>query len=150
MVPLFTDQLKEYLNITVDAQQVDSATAADRIQEGALDFWVDGDPPLIVSPDNWLFQAYMPGSGIARNSGWEAPQWFQDAVWEQAKELDAEKRLVMIRELEEYLLTEDPGPMVVTFWEARQVIRNNRVKGFNMPALSLTQLKFEHLWCDPC
>jgi len=151
VVPLFTDQLKEYLNVTMETSVVDSATAGRRIEEHDLDMWVDGDPPLIVTPDNWLFQAYMPGSGININSGWEAPQWFQDAVWEQAQELDAEKRLVKIRALEDYLMNEDPGPLVVTFWEARHVIINEaRVNGFNMPALSLVQLKFEHLWCDPC
>ena len=149
-VPLFTDQLKEFLNITMETETVDLATMARRIDARDMDLWVDTSPPLIVAPDNWLWQAYMPLSGTVRASGWEVPQWFQDAVQDQAEELDEETRLAKIRKLEDFLMNEDPGPWIVLFWEARQVIVNDRVKGFNMPALAISQLKFEHIWCDPC
>ena len=147
--PLFADQLKEYLNITLKTEQVDQATMGRRIGARDMDLWVDTEPPQILSPDNWLFQAYMPLSGPAITSGWEVPRWFQDRVQEQAQERDPEKRVAMIRVLEDFLINEDPGPWIVMFWEARHVIVNDRVKGFNMPALSVAQLKFEHLWCDP-
>ena len=149
-VPLFTDQLKEFLNVTLETETVDLATMARRIDARDMDLWVDTSPPLIVAPDNWLWQAYMPVSGTAKASGWEAPQWFQDAVQDQAQEPDPEKRLAKIREIEGFLMNEDPGSWVVLFWEARHMIVNDRVKGFNMPAISVSQLKFEHLWCDPC
>jgi peptide/nickel transport system substrate-binding protein len=149
-VPLFTDQLKEYLNVTLETETVDLATMARRIDARDMDLWVDTSPPLIVAPDNWLWQAYMPVSGTAKASGWEAPQWFQDAVQDQAQEPDPEKRLAKIREIEDFLMNEDPGSWVVLFWEARHMIANDRVKGFNMPAISVSQLKFEHIWCDPC
>ena len=150
VVPLFTDQLKEFLNVTLVTDTVDVATMARRIDARDMDIWVDTSPPLIVAPDNWLWQAYMPLTGTVRASGWDVPQAFQDAVQAQAQEQDQEKRLVMIREIENFLMTEDPGPWIVMFWEARQVIVNDRVKGFNMPALAISQLKFEHIWCDPC
>jgi peptide/nickel transport system substrate-binding protein len=150
VVPLFTDQLKEFLNVTLVTETVDLATMARRIDARDMDIWVDTSPPLIVAPDNWLWQAYMPLTGTVRASGWDVPQAFQDAVQAQAQEQDPEKRLVMIREIENFLMTEDPGPWIVMFWEARQVIVNDRVKGFNMPALAISQLKFEHIWCDPC
>ena len=150
VVPLFTDQLKEFLNITLETDTVDLATMARRIDARDMDLWVDTSPPLIVAPDNWLWQAYMPISGTAKASGWEAPQWFQEAVQDQAQEPDPEKRLAKIRKIEDFLMNEDPGSWVVMFWEARHMIAHDRVKGFNMPAVSISQLKFEHIWCDPC
>ena len=150
VVPLFTDQLKEFLNITMVTEVVDQATMGRRIEANDMDLWVDTSPPATVSPDNWLWQVYMEPSGTLSRSGVEMPQWFNDAVQAQAREQDPEIRLEMIREIEDYLINEDPGPWIVMFWEARQVIVNDRVKGFNMPALSQSQLKFEHLWCDPC
>ena len=146
---ILTDQLKEFLNITLDVKTVDSATAARLRDERAVDVWVDTTPPRILSPDSWLFQAYMPTVVALKDTGWEAPQWFLDKVWEQAEELDQEKRIAMIRELEDHLIHEDPGSQIIIFFEARHILVNDKVKNFNMTALSITQLKQEHIWCDP-
>ena len=67
----------------------------------------------------------------------------------QSQELDEDKRVEIVRTLEDFLVKEDPGPYVLLFWEARHKIANDRVKNFNLSALSWSALKYEHLWCDP-
>ena len=147
---LLADQLKEFLNIDMELKVVDSATST--LLNEARDFNVSfgSDPPLYVSPDNWITKDYMPWSESVDYSGWQVPEWFVDSFWEQARELDPEKRVAIIRKMEDHLINVDPGPYIIPFWEARHHIVNSRVQNFNMTPVSISHLKHEHLWCDPC
>jgi peptide/nickel transport system substrate-binding protein len=144
------DQLKQFLNITLNLEVVDIATIVARLDSADFDMFLDNDPPPYVSPSARLFQQYMPEARLNKViTGWVAPDWFQESARMQSQELNEDKRVEIVRTLEDFLVKEDPGPYVLLFWEARHKIANDRVKNFNLSALSWSALKYEHLWCDP-
>jgi peptide/nickel transport system substrate-binding protein len=147
---LIADQLKQTLNITIELSIIDQATSTLLNEAQDFTFSFGSDPPAYVSPDAWLSKDYMPWSNAVFQNAWDVPEWFEAAYWEQAQELDREKRKVIIRKIEDYLINVDPGPYIIPFWEARHVIVNDRIRNFNMTPFSASHLKQEHLWCDPC
>jgi ABC-type transport system substrate-binding protein len=67
----------------------------------------------------------------------------------QSKELDRTKRAAILREMEDWILTEDPGPLLVYYWSFRDAVVNKQIKNFHFPASLVVQLKHENIWCDP-
>lgn len=51
--------------------------------------------------------------------------------------------------MEDWMLTVDPGPLLVYYWSFRDQIVNKQIKNYHMPVSLWVQLKHEYIWCDP-
>ena len=77
-----------------------------------------------------------------------APQWFRDAVVEQATEQDPEKRKEIVRKMQKYLIEEDPGPLLTLWHSVRPHIVNKKLQNFHMGPTLYSQMKWEHVWIE--
>ena len=142
-------QLKEFLNIDVTIEQVDNATAVQRLNARDYALSTQGTGHVLVEPDAIISKIWMPGGIYQKWAGWTPPDRFTNLFKAQAREMDRENRKVMLREMEDILLYEDPGAFSIMYWSARSWIVNNKVKNFHVPSSLWNQMKHEHLWCDP-
>jgi ABC-type transport system substrate-binding protein len=88
------------------------------------------------------------GAGGAAGANFEHPGGFEDLLKEQAQELDLEKRKVIVRKMEDILLTQD-AQYIRFFWGARAFPVNRSVQGFKLHPSHYMLTKWEHIWCDP-
>ena len=147
------EQLRRFLDIDGTLTPIDSAAGISRYNaetgySGAGDF-------LIAAQD--LGQLMMPSTQIGLFEGAEtcckwlselAPQWFRDAVVEQATEQDPEKRVKIVRNMQKYLIEEDPGPLLTLWHSVRPYIVNKKLQNFHMAPTLYSQLKWEHVWIE--
>ena len=147
------EQLRRFLDIDGTLTPIDSAAGISRYNaetgySGAGDF-------LIAAQD--LGQLMMPSTQISLFEGAEtcckwlselAPQWFRDAVVEQATEQDPEKRVEIVRNMQKYLIEEDPGPLLTLWHSVRPYIVNKKLQNFHMAPTVFSQLKWEHVWIE--
>ena len=147
------EQLRRFLDIDGTLTPIDSAAGISRYNAetgygGAGDF-------LIAAQD--LGQLMMPSTQISLFEGAEtcckwlselAPQWFRDAVVEQATEQDPEKRVEIVRNMQKYLIEEDPGPLLTLWHSVRPYIVNKKLQNFHMAPTVFSQLKWEHVWIE--
>ena len=147
------EQLRRFLDIDGTLTPIDSAAGISRYNaetgySGAGDF-------LIAAQD--LGQLMMPSTQIGLFEGAEtcckwlselAPQWFRDAVVEQATEQDPEKRKEIVRKMQKYLIEEDPGPLLTLWHSVRPYIVNKKLQNFHMAPTLYSQLKWEHVWIE--
>ena len=141
--------LKKHLNITLNMDMSEPAARLQRYDAGDYSIAQQGTAHMIVAPDPILKKIYMPGGIYERWTGWVAPQWFQDAYYEQSQELDTEKRKALLRKMEDYLINEDPGPYALQYWTSGKYLVNKKLKNFNMTPTLWAQMKYENVWCDP-
>ena len=147
------EQLRRFLDIDGTLTPIDSAAGISRYNaetgySGAGDF-------LMAAQD--LGQLMMPSTQISLFEGAEtcckwlselAPQWFRDAVVEQATEQDPEKRVEIVRNMQKYLIEEDPGPLLTLWHSVRPYIVNKKLQNFHMTPTIYAQLKWEHVWIE--
>ena len=88
---------------------------------------------LLGEPDPIIGKIFMPGGLWIQWSRWEAPQEFQDRFNAQSLELDRTKRAEILREMEDWMLTVDPGPLLVYYWSFRDQIVNKQIQNYHMP-----------------
>ena len=149
LAQLLSDQLRRHLGWNATVQPIDSATGITRYKEQDFQIAAQGTAVLVGEPDPIIGKVFMPGGLWIQWSGWEAPQEFLDWFTAQSQELDRTKRAETLRQMEDYILTEDPGPLLVYYWSFRDQVVNKRIKNFHMPASLWTQLKNDRIWCDP-
>ena len=149
LAQLLSDQLRRHLGWEATVQPIDSATGITRYKEQDYQIAAQGTALLVGEPDPIIGKIFMPGGLWIQWSGWEAPQQFKDWFSAQSQELDRAKRAAILREMEDWVLTEDPGPLLVYYWSYRDQVVNKRIKNFHMPASLWTQLKHDRIWCDP-
>jgi ABC-type transport system substrate-binding protein len=149
LAQLLSDQLRRHLGWEATVQPIDSATGLTRYKEHDYQIGAQGTALLVGEPDPILGKIFMPGGLWIQWSGWEAPQQFKDWFAAQSQELDRTKRAAILREMEDWVLTEDPGPLLVYYWNFRDQVVNKRIKNYRMPASLWTQLKHDRIWCDP-
>ncbi|MXY22340.1 MAG: hypothetical protein F4Y49_13525 [Dehalococcoidia bacterium] len=147
------EQLRRFLDIDGTLVPIDSAAGISRYNaetgySGAGDF-------LVAAQD--LGQLMMPSTQISFFDGAEtcckwlsefAPQWFRDAVVEQATEQDPEKRKEIVRKMQKYLIEEDPGPLLTLWHSVRPHIVNKKLQNFYMGPTLYSQMKWEHVWIE--
>jgi hypothetical protein len=51
--------------------------------------------------------------------------------------------------MENYILSEDPGPLLAYYWNFFGAVVNKQIQNFHMPPSLWAQLKHERIWCDP-
>ena len=146
---LLADQLHRTLGWETTVQTIDSATGLTRYKEHDYQIAAQGTALLVGEPDPIIGKVFMPGGLWIQWSGWEAPEQFVDWFQAQSRELDPTRRAEILREMENYILSEDPGPLLVYYWNFRDAVVNKQIKNFHMPASLWTQLKHERIWCDP-
>jgi ABC-type transport system substrate-binding protein len=149
LAQLLADQLRRNFGWKATVQPIDSATGFTRYNENDYQIAAQGTAILVGEPDPLLTLVFMPGGLWIQWSGWETPQEFQDLFTAQSKELDRTKRAAILREMEDWILTEDPGPLLVYYWSFRDAVVNKQIKNFHFPASLVVQLKHENIWCDP-
>jgi ABC-type transport system substrate-binding protein len=149
LAQLLSDQLRRHLGWEATVQPIDSATGLTRYKEHDYQIGAQGTALLVGEPDPILGKIFMPGGLWIQWSGWEAPQQFKDWFAAQSQELDRTKRAAILREMEDWVLTEDPGPLLVYYWNFRDQVVNKQIKNYRMPASLWTQLKHDRIWCDP-
>jgi peptide/nickel transport system substrate-binding protein len=146
---VLVQQLKTFLNINVKLDGVDSATGWDRFDVQDFELAVQGFANLVKQPDALITPHLLPGGQINTWTNWDTPQSFIDLFNKQARETDTTKRLAILREMEDFIVNEDPGGYVTIYWTARNYVVNKKVKNFTMTFSVWAQDKFENLWCDP-
>ena len=149
LAQLLADQLRRNLGWNTTVQTIDSATGLTRYKERDFQIAAQGTAVLVSAPDPIIGKVFMPGGLWIQWSGWEAPPQFKDWFTAQSQELDRAKRAQILREMEDWILTEDPGPLLVYYWNFRDQVVNKRIKNFHIPASLWTQLKHDRIWCDP-
>ena len=149
LAQLLADQLRRNLGWKTTVQPIDSATGITRYKEQDYQIAAQGTALLVGEPDPIIGKIFMPGGLWIQWSGWEAPDQFKEWFSAQSQELDREKRAAILREMEDWILTEDPGPLLVYYWSFRDEVVNKKIQNYHMPASIWVQLKHERIWCDP-
>ena len=149
LAQLLADQFRRYLGWDATVQTIDSATGLTRYKEHDYQIGAQGTALLLGEPDPIIGKIFMPGGLWIQWSGWEAPEQFKEWFNAQSQELDRTKRAAILREMEDWILTEDPGPLLVYYWSFRDQIVNKQIKNYHMPVSLWVQLKHEYIWCDP-
>ena len=149
LAQLLADQLRRNLGWDTTVQPIDSATGITRFKERDYQIAAQGTALLVGEPDPIIGKIFMPGGLWIQWSGWETPPKFLDLFAAQSQELDRTRRAEILREMEDFILNEDPGPLLVYYWSYRDQVVNKRIKNYHMPASIWVQLKHERIWCDP-
>jgi len=142
-------QMRKYLNIEGTISTTDNATGLARYAKGDFKMSAQGKAFLVPEPDQIFLAQWLPEGLFGGWSRWKTPPKFVELYQKQSAELDRTKRKAILREMEDFLLNEDPGGFIVLYWNNREWIVNHKVKNFHIPPALFAQLKHEHLWCDP-
>ena len=140
LAQLLADQLHRTLGWDATVQTIDSATGLTRYKEQDYQIAAQGTAVLVGEPDPILGKVFIPGGLWIQWSGWEAPEQFEDWFYAQSQELDRTRRADILREMENYILSEDPGPLLVYYWNFFGAVVNKQIQNFHMPASLWTQL----------
>ena len=149
LAQLLADQLRRNLGWDTTVQPIDSATGITRFKEKDYQIAAQGTALLVGEPDPIIGKIFMPGGLWIQWSGWETPPKLLDLFAAQSQELDRTRRAEILREMEDFILNEDPGPLLVYYWSYRDQVVNKQIKNYHMPASIWVQLKHERIWCDP-
>lgn len=145
---LWVAQMKRNLGLEIDIKLVDVPTAVNTWVSGDYDLGSWGYGYNITDPDDYVNAIYGPES---RNyTRWKNPK-FLGLLEQQLSELDKEKRLQVLRQMEEILFTEE-DPYVELFWARRVYVVSDKIKtaaGAFIPAETIQViLKWEHVWLE--
>jgi peptide/nickel transport system substrate-binding protein len=148
LAQLWVAQMKRNLGIEIEIKLVDPPTAVNTWVSGDYDLGSWGYGYNIPDPDDYVNAIYGPES---RNyTRWKNPK-FLGLLRQQLSELDKDKRLQALHQMEEMLLTEE-NPYVELFWARRVYVVSDKLKtraGAFVPAETIqVVLKWEHVWLE--
>lgn len=148
LAQLWVAQMKRNLGVEIEIKLVDPPTAVHTWVSGDYDLGSWGYGYNIPDPDDYVNAIYGPES---RNyTRWKNPK-FLGLLQQQLSELDKDKRLQVLRQMEEMLLTEE-NPYVELFWARRVYVVSDKLKtiaGAFVPAETIqVVLKWEHVWLE--
>jgi len=149
MAQIAVDQLRRFLNIDLTIRPIDSATGLARYGKRDYALAVQATAHELIEPDAIVSKVWMPGGLYDEWTGWVPPKWFEEDFYKQSREVDREKRKVILRRMEEYLIHEDPGPYALLYWSPRNWVVNNRIKNLYPGPALWTSTRHENIWCDP-
>ncbi len=142
---IYKEQLKK-IGIELTLKLEESATGFQRYLKGDWVCSPQGSGNFVVAPDAILGRIWMPNGSWARYARSKPPEWWQEAYVQQAGEQDRQKRLVILRKMEDFLIFEDPGGSAVSFWNAGNWVFNKRIKGIHASAAIWAGFKHETDW----
>ncbi len=86
-------------------------------------------------------------NGWSEQRGWETPR-LTELFELQARELDKDKRRELLLEASEIMMFEDTEWLGI-YWGVAGRYVDARIQNYTAPPTTTSELKFEHLWCDP-
>jgi peptide/nickel transport system substrate-binding protein len=145
---LWVAQMRRNLGLDIQIRLVDGPTAIKAHTSGDFDLGIWGYGFNIDDPDDWVNAVYGPGS---RNyTRWKNPT-FLEMFDQQTRELDQEKRRVILRQMEQFLLTVE-DPYITINWKPWSSIASDKVHTavgpFVVSHSIQTILKQEHWWLE--
>ena len=143
--PIYKEQLKK-IGIDLSIKLVDSATGFQRYLRGDWVCAPQGSANFLVRPDALFGRMWMPKGTWARYARFVPPQWWQEAYAQQAGEQDRDKRVAILRKMEDFLILEDPGGSAMAYWNAANWIFNNKIAGIHASASQWAGFKHETDW----
>jgi peptide/nickel transport system substrate-binding protein len=148
LAQLWVAQMKRNLGVEIEIKLVDPPTAVHTWVSGDYDLGSWGYGYNIPDPDDYVNAIYGPES---RNyTRWKNSK-FLGLLQQQLSELDKDKRLQVLRQMEEMLLMEE-NPYVELFWARRVYVVSDKLKtiaGAFVPAETIqVVLKWEHVWLE--
>jgi peptide/nickel transport system substrate-binding protein len=143
--PIYQDQMKE-IGIDLSIKLVDSATGFQRYLQGDWVCAAQGSANFLPQPDALLGRMWMPTGTWARYARSVPPKWWQDDYAKQAGEQDREKRIAILRKMEDFLIFDDPGGSAITYWGSQGWIFNKRLRGIHASASQWGGFKHETDW----
>jgi len=144
---LVKDQLERSIPIEVNLVPIDPGAGIQAYIAGDFEIAMEGTAVPLAQPDPILSKIYMPGGLWSNWAGWAVPQNFIDLFAQQSKELDESTRAGLVRQMEDILLNDDPGPTIPLFWKPWDWLVNvEKVNNFHTSPSLFAQFKHEHLW----
>jgi ABC-type transport system substrate-binding protein len=145
---LWVAQMKRNLGLDIEMKLVDVPTAVHTWVSGNFDLGSWGYGYNITDPDDYINAIY--GPGVRNYTRWQHPT-FLELLRHQLSELDKDKRLQTLRQMEEMLFTEE-DPYVELFWARRYYLVHDNIRtvaGAFVPAQTIqTVLKWDHVWLE--
>jgi peptide/nickel transport system substrate-binding protein len=144
------DQWETSLGASISITLQEYATNfADR-QAGNYQIAMAGYSQGVMDPHDLLAGCYILG-GRANFADWTVPR-IEEIYKLQSGVLDREERKKLIDEAADIMLFKSANgdtPYIWHYWTFRGMFVSDQIKNFHVPAVDSTQLKMEHMWCDP-
>ena len=145
---LLADQFRRFLDWDTTVDAGDPTVNIKRFNDGDYQLGFMANSCGFPDPDSCLTSGYaLSTSGMRRRA-----QYTNDKIIElsdlQSRELDREKRIAIVREAEELLLT-GQNAFPYAYFLMSPVIVNVKIKNYNVAPAYSFQEKWEHIWCDP-
>lgn len=149
LAQLWAAQMRRNLGLDSEVKVLDTPSAVNSFVAGDYDVAVFGYGFNIDDPDDYVNAIY--GAGSRNYTRWKHPRFLQ-MLQEQSRQVEAEKRLPILRQMEQFLLTQE-SPWIEVFWTRGFHFVSQKVRteaGAFVPARTLqTILKHEHWWLEP-
>jgi len=143
---VWTEQVRAAVGIDFTMVTQDTAGVVMRMSQATLNASTDGTSPLITDPSTFLSQHYLPE--IQKNpESWSDPT-LDKLIEAQARELDSEKRLGIIKEVTE-LLQKGESHFVPLAWAREGGAMDYRIQNYTVAPTNQFLRKWEHVWWDP-
>jgi peptide/nickel transport system substrate-binding protein len=145
---LWVAQMKRNLGLDIEIKLVDVPTAVNTWVSGNFDLGSWGYGYNITDPDDYINAIY--GPGVRNYTRWKHPR-FLELLQHQLSELEKDKRLQTLRQMEEMLFTGE-NPYIELFWARRYYLVHDKIRttaGAFVPAQTIqTVLKWDHVWLE--
>jgi ABC-type transport system substrate-binding protein len=144
---LVKDQLERSIPVEMTLIPIDPSAGIQAYIAGDYEVAMEGTAVPLAQPDPIMSKIYMPGGLWAAWAGWDTPNSFVTLFNQQSEELDESARAALVRQIEDFILNEDPGPTIPLFWKPWDWLVNvEEVNNFHTSPSLFAQFKYEHLW----
>ena len=144
---LVKDQLERSIPVEITLIPIDPSAGIQAYIAGDYEVAMEGTAVPLAQPDPIMSKIYMPGGLWAAWAGWDTPDSFVTLFNQQSEELDESARAALVRQIEDFILNEDPGPTIPLFWKPWDWLVNvEEVNNFHTSPSLFAQFKYEHLW----
>ena len=149
---LFKEQMKRNLGLEIELVIKDLASTNPEHISGNYTLGGSGYGINILDPDDFVNAQFMPTDRAW--SRWQPPPEYVEWFEQQSAELDIEKRKVILRKIEDYLLSGDGHGNIIFYWKPFYNVVNNKIKtavgGYVVPPTIQTAVgsTVEHIWIE--
>jgi peptide/nickel transport system substrate-binding protein len=146
------EQLNKFLNINVEQDIQESSAGAAKFLAGDFQFAIQPSGMSFLDPDGAFSDRYAEG-GLqadkwARGSATTNWDRVQEIFLAQSREIDQDKRRVLIREASALLMEDNWLPTL--WWVTSTMAFHKKIRNEHPnPSPAASSWKQEHIWCDP-
>ena len=144
---MVAEQLRKNLGVDFTVEPVDRATQVDRIIRETHHASFDSSGVIILDPADYLNQHFLVIGGQKNPDSWKNPR-LSEIIQAQARELDAGKRLRLLKEAVE-IPRGGESHVVPLSWGSSGGMMDYRLQNFHVPGSEQIVKQFEHVWWDP-